>query len=141
MFLYKSDVRSMHVLQPERMSQVLQRSGALAAQNIKESSYGVVMQVDGVIRGLLPVCCTDCHTHVLGAYSAYNSPEQAHDDVVREMLEMCISELPMPTASARVALSDVSVFAQCGFVVSSSSAQEAQMTFCMPTTAPARVNV
>ena len=62
-------------------------------------------------------------------------------ELVREMLEMLISELPGPTASARVALCDVSVFAQCGFALSSSSAQEAQMTFCMPTTAPARVNV
>ena len=141
MFLYKSDVGSMLEVQPERMSQVLQRSGALASQNIKESSFGIVMQVDGLIKGLLPVCSTVGYTHVLGSYSTYDSSEQAHHDVVREMLEMLISELPGPTASARVALCDVSVFAQCGFALSSSSAQEAQMTFCMPTTAPARVNV
>jgi len=139
MFLYKSDIGSMLVVQPERMSQVLQRSSGLASQNIKESSFGVVMQVDGLIKGLLPVRLAVGFTHVLGSYSVFDSSEPAHDDVVREMLEMLLSELPGPTASARVALCDVAVFSQCGFVVRSSTAHEAQMTFCMP--APARASV
>ena len=141
MFLYKSDIGSMLAVQPERLAQVLQRSGKLASQNVKESSFGVVMQVDGLIKGLLPVCAAVGYTHVLGTYSAYDSSEPAHEDVVREMLEMLLSELPGPTASARVALGDVPVFSQCGFVVSSATAHEAQMTFCMPVTAPARVSV
>jgi hypothetical protein len=141
MFLYKSDVASMLLVQPERMSQVLLRSGALAAQSIKEASYGVVMQVDGIILGLLPVVSTGCYTHVLGSHSVYLSSEQAHQNVLREMLEMMLSELPGPTASARVNLCDVRVFEQCGFVVVTSSENEAQMTFCMPTTERARVNV
>jgi len=47
MFLYKSDVSVMHTINPARMARVIHESGAQAAQVILESSYGVVLQVNG----------------------------------------------------------------------------------------------
>ena len=132
MFLYKSDVGMILTLQPARMSHVLHRSGAAAAKQIADASYGVVMQVDGVISGVLPVCVRAAGPHVLGAYSEHNSSDLAHCAVVREMLEMFLSELDGPAASAQVSSCDVPVFAQCGFVPGSSCAHTTHMDFCMP---------
>ena len=127
MFLYKSDVSSMRALQPKRMHKVLARSGATAEQNVRDASYGVVMQIDGHIVGVLAVSETAGVPHVLGAYSAHEPCETAHRNVVREMLEMHLSELSGALATATVLKHDVSVFEQCGFVVESSSDLSALM--------------
>ena len=135
MFVYKSDVSTLRALQPQRMQQVLGRSGAAAVQNVKDASYGVVVQTDGHIVGVLAVSETAGLPHVLGAYSAHEPCEQAHRDVVREMLEMLLSELHGALATATVPTGDICVFEQCGFVVESFSDACALMAIRAPGTA------
>ena len=135
MFLYKSDVSTMHLLQPKRMVNVLGRCGPAAVQNVKQASYGVVMQIDGHIVGVLAVSETAGVPHVLGAYSTHEPREPAHRDVVREMLEMLLSELPGALATATVLEHDEGVFEQCGFFVESSSPLSVRMALRAPQTA------
>jgi len=135
MFLYKSDVSTLRALQPQRMQNVLGRSGAAAVQNVRDASYGVVMQINGRIVGVLAVSETAGLPHVLGANSAHEPCEQAHRDVVRKMLEMLLSELLGALTTATVPTGDVCVFDQCGFVVESSSDASALMAIRAPGTA------
>jgi len=135
MFVYKPDVSTLRALQPQRMQQVLGRSGAAAVQNVKDASHGVVVQTDGQIVGVLAVSDTAGVPHVLGAYSAHDPCEQAHQCVVREMLEMLLSELSGALMTAKVPTGDVCVFEQCGFVVESFSDACALMAIRAPGTA------
>jgi len=135
MFVYKCDVSTLRALQPQRMQKVLGRSGAAAVQNMKDASYGVVVQTDGHILGVLAVSETAGVPHVLGAYSAHEPCEQAHRCVVREMLEMLLSELSGARMTATVPTGDVCVFEQCGFVVESLSEASALMALRAPGTA------
>jgi hypothetical protein len=58
--------------------------------------------------------------------------EQAHSDVVREMVEMLVHELEAPAVGANVLSDDVRVFEQCGFVLVSSSPGESHMLHTRP---------
>jgi len=116
MFLYKCDVSALHAVNPQRMARVVRESGASAAAAIQAAAYGVVLQVDGLIVGVLPVREAEGGPVVTGAFSAHQRTEHVHSDVVREMLEMLVTELEAPAASAEVLADDVRVFEQCGFV-------------------------
>jgi hypothetical protein len=137
MFLYKSDVSMLRVLQPARMQDVMNNSFGAAEKNIKHATYGVVMQVDGKIVGVMSVGVVNDISHVTGAYSIHPESSLAHRDVVREMLEMFIVELGGKTAVARVVETRVDasrtaeIFTQCGFVMRSSTTGEIQLDYGM----------
>ena len=138
MFLYKSDVSMLRVLQPARMQQVMNNSAHVAEKNIKHATYGVVMQIDGKIVGLLPVCVVDDMSHVTGAYTSHQENFSSHNDVVREKLEMFIGELGDKPAMASVAVTAIGnashpadIFLQCGFVMKSSTKDEMLLNFGM----------
>jgi len=114
------------------MARVVRESGARAAEVISAAAYGVVLQVDGLIVGVLPVSEAEGGPVVTGAFSAHQRTEQAHSDVVREMLEMLVNELEAPAAGAEVQASDVWVFEQCGFVVASASPHVTHMLHTRP---------
>lgn len=81
------------VLQPGRMTAVISGSGPAAESTIKYATYGVVMQVDGKIVGLMPVHVKDCVHHITGMYSSNQASSPAHRGVVLEMLDMLLGEL------------------------------------------------
>jgi len=132
MFLYKCDVSSLHAVNPSRTARVLAGHGARAAELISAASYGVVLQVDGQIVGLLPVSEAAGVLMVSGAFSRYPRTEHAHSDIVREMLELLVHELEAPAVGALVLSDDVRVFEQCGFVLVSSGPGESHMLHTRP---------
>jgi len=128
----------LRVLQFARMQHVMTNSGSAAESNTKHATYGVVMQIDGKMVGLMPVSLKDgvshitvSHitvSHITGTYSSHKESSPAHRDVGREMLEMLIGDLGGGNAVAEFDISAKSgastspdLYIQCGIVLRNST--------------------
>jgi len=135
MYLYKTDVATLCVLQPDRFRQVLSHNLWRADQHIKEATYGVVEQRDGHIVSVLPVVVLDNVSTVLGAYTSHGSSKVDHRNSMRGLLELFIEELAGQTARVSVEVpvaSDVDsmmgFYMQCGFAEESRSASHVHLS-------------
>lgn len=102
MYVYKTDVATVMCVRPEYIAEVLHASsGLVSEQGVRDSSYGVLCQVDKVLCGIAYVTIEQ-DVHVIGGMCT--KPSHRHQGIGSRMLEELTYELkgvPVRTSVSR----------------------------------------